>query len=312
MKKLIFLLLFIIVISNSQAQQTQIKYLSGTDKDHTVLWDFYCTEGRKSGEWSKIPVPSNWELQGFGTYNYGHDKNKGNEQGRYKHEFITPDAKDKRVFIVFEGSMTDTKVMVNGKLAGPTHQGSFYRFKYDITDLLHATGKNLLEVNVDKNSANQSVNNAERKSDFWVFGGIFRPVYLEVVPERYIDRLAIDAKADGSFVIDVYPGNLKGTEVLDAQVQTLKGKKIGPVFSVKASTADHSTLKASFLKPLLWSAEFPNLYQVVVTLKDPKGAIHQVKQKFGFRTVELRKNDGLYVNGSKIILKGSNRHSFWP
>lgn len=312
MKKLLFLLLFIILLSNSHAQQTQIKYLSGTDKDHTVLWDFYCTEGRKSGEWSKIPVPSNWELQGFGTYNYGHDKNKGNEQGRYKHEFITPDVKGKRVFIVFEGSMTDTKVMVNGKIAGPTHQGSFYRFKYDITDLLHSTGKNLLEVTVDKNSANQSVNNAERKSDFWVFGGIFRPVYLEVVPELYIDRLAIDARADGSFSIDVYPGHLKGTEILDAQVQTLKGKKVGPAFSVKASMADHSSLKASFSKPLLWSAEFPNLYQAVVTLKDPKGAIHQVKQKFGFRTVELRKNDGLYVNGAKIILKGSNRHSFWP
>lgn len=52
------------------AQQTITKYLSGPDKDHTVLWDFYCTTGHKSQQWLKIPVPSNWELQGFGTYNY--------------------------------------------------------------------------------------------------------------------------------------------------------------------------------------------------------------------------------------------------
>ncbi|MBC7565493.1 MAG: glycoside hydrolase family 2, partial [Pedobacter sp.] len=313
MKKILFPLLFILTYFQSLGQETITKYLSGTDKDNTVLWDFYCTEGRKSGEWFKIPVPSNWELQGFGNYNYGHDKVKGNEQGRYRYEFNAGKTKGKKVFLIFEGSMTDTKVMVNGKSAGPVHQGSFYRFKYDITALLNANDKNLLEVTVDKTSANQSVNNAERKSDFWVFGGIFRPVYLELVPERFIDRMAINAQADGSFAVDVfYPSNLKGTEVIEAEVQTIYGKKVAATFSKRVASGDHVTLTSSFAKPMLWSAEFPNLYQVLVTLKDSKGALHKVKQKFGFRTVELRKNDGLYVNGVKIILKGSNRHSFWP
>src|SRR3978361_1155938 len=87
------------------SQSTIIKYLSGTDKDHTAQWDFYCTGGRNSGKWTKISVPSNWELQGFGTYNYGHDKIKGNEQGLYKHEFFAGNWRDKKIFIVFEGSM---------------------------------------------------------------------------------------------------------------------------------------------------------------------------------------------------------------
>ncbi|RYG62558.1 glycoside hydrolase family 2, partial [bacterium] len=56
----------------------------------------------------------------------------------------------------------------------------------------------------------------------------------------------------------------------------------------------------------------PNLYQVVVSLKTKSGTLHQVKQRFGFRTVELRRGDGLYVNGARVLLKGSNRHSFWP
>ncbi|WP_205896616.1 sugar-binding domain-containing protein, partial [Pseudomonas viridiflava] len=127
------------------------------------------------------PVPSNWELQGFGKYNYGFNKetNKGKEQGLYKYNFKVPEAwKNKKINIVFEGSMTDTEVKINGKSAGETHQGSFYVFKYDISNLIIFGGDNLLEAKVSKHSANQSVNEAERKADFWIFGGIFRPVYL--------------------------------------------------------------------------------------------------------------------------------------
>src|SRR4051812_41394046 len=145
MKKCSFLyLLLTLSCSTAFSQGTIIQYLSGADKDHTVPWDFFCTDGRNSGKWSTIPVPSNWELQGFGTYNYGHDKVKSNEQGRYRHTFHAGSWQGKRVFIVFEGSMTDTKVMINGVQAGPVHQGSFYRFKYDITDLVKPGASNLL------------------------------------------------------------------------------------------------------------------------------------------------------------------------
>ena len=66
----------------------------------------------------------------------------------------------------------------------PTHQGAFYRFHYDITPLLQFGEPNLLEVTVAKMSSNRSVNNAERAADYWVFGGIFRPVWLEARPAR--------------------------------------------------------------------------------------------------------------------------------
>jgi len=313
-KKVFLQVLFMIISFSAISQETIVKYLSGTDKDHTTPWDFYCTAGRNSGKWTKIPVPSNWELQGFGTYNYGHDKDKANEQGLYKYPFAVDNSRGKKIYIVFEGSMTDTKVMINGKQAGPVHQGSFYRFKYDITSLIKRNAPNLLEVTVDKTSANTSVNDAERRnSDFWVFGGIFRPVYLEIVPETFIDRLAIDARADGSFLMDVYSKNLAGTETIEAQVQRTNGENVGKPFITKVDTTQaYQQVKSNFNKPLLWSAEFPNLYQVVVTIKGKQGVIHRVKQRFGFRTVELRNNDGLYVNGSKIMMKGCNRHSFWP
>ena len=158
MKPFLISLLILILIANSvQAQKTEIQYLSGTGSDHTVNWDFFCTAGRNSGKWTQIPVPSNWELQGFGTYNYGHDKDeiRGKEMGLYKYLFQVPkEWKNKQVSIVFDGSMTDTKVKINGEAAGRMHQGSFYRFKYDITDLLKFGKENLLEVSVAKHSEN--------------------------------------------------------------------------------------------------------------------------------------------------------------
>ncbi|TCD11576.1 glycoside hydrolase family 2 [Pedobacter frigidisoli] len=311
--KLIIQIIFLLLCSLSFAQQTVVKYLSGLDKDHTVQWDFFCTDGRNSGKWSKIPVPSNWEMQNYGTYNYGHDKVKGNESGIYKHDFFVGDWKNKRVFIVFDGSTTDTKVMVNDKQVGPIHQGGFYQFKYDITDFLKFNSENALEVRVDKTSANLSINNAERKGDFWIFGGIFRPVYLEIVPEVFIERLAIDAKADGTFKADVYTKNLKGDELIEAQVQMLNGHNVGgPIRTNLKQNQELQTLSGKFNNPLLWNAEFPNLYQVSISIRNKSGVIHKIIKKFGFRTVEVRLNDGLYVNGNKIMLKGSNRHSFWP
>src|SRR5580658_5940488 len=224
---LAFLLLLACVYTGLYAQATQTIYLSGTDKDHTVNWDFFINTGQKSGSWGKIAVPSNWELQGFGTYNYFQDTKNPDEQGLYKYQFNIDAAwGKKKTFIVFEGAMTDTKVMINGQPAGPIHQGGYYRFKYDITDLLK-TGDNLLEVTVSKRSANASVNLAERRADFWQFGGIYRPVYLEIVPANYIDQLAIDAKADGGIKVDVYAPNIKNGNWITAQLQTLEGQKIG-------------------------------------------------------------------------------------
>jgi beta-galactosidase/beta-glucuronidase len=191
MRKLVVYIFSFIVIQLS-GQPSEILYLSGTDKDNTVQWDFLCTHGMNSGVWSKINVPSNWELQGFGSYLYGNVNREQDEKGIYRYEFSVPQGWEKKLInIVFEGSMTDTEVKINGKIAGPVHQGGFYRFKYDITELLDLENPNLLEVTVSKESSDESVNRAERIADYWVFGGIYRPVYLEALPVRHIDRVAM-------------------------------------------------------------------------------------------------------------------------
>jgi beta-galactosidase/beta-glucuronidase len=315
MKKPFIVILALVLSFSLEGQKTEIQYLSGTDKDNTVAWDFFCTHGMNSGKWSRIEVPSNWELQGFGTYLYGNVNRKADEKGMYKYEFTVPASwKKKKVNIVFEGSMTDTEVKINGKSAGPVHQGAFYRFKHDITGLLNHGAANLLEVTVSKESSNESVNRAERISDYWVFGGIFRPVYLEALPLQYIDRVAIDARADGSFYMDVFTGGKGGARTVSARLMTLDGKTFGdPVIAtISKDSSRKAVIKAAFPGAALWNPEFPNRYQVEVTLMQGKKPVHSHTQKFGFRTVELKPGDGIYVNGTKIMFKGVCRHTFWP
>ena len=298
----------------------QVKYLSGKDNENTKTWDFFVTGGRKSGVWTTIEVPSHWEQQGFGTYNYGRDyvtygKNFrfADEKGMYKHKFHVPaDWKNKEVNIVFEGSMTDTEVKINGQPAGPVHQGAFYRFKYDISDKLQYGKENLLEVTVSKMSEDKSVNNAERLADYWIFGGIFRPVYLEAFPKQHIERTSIDAKADGSFSMNVFLENAKAkhevvTEIVDAQ-----GKVVA---TAKAPVKENDTLvnlKTKVSNPLLWTAETPNLYTVNTYLRSGKKDVFKTSDKTGFRTIEIREGDGIYLNGVQIKMKGVNRHVWWP
>ena len=315
MKKLdVLLILFFIFSIAGYAQETEVIYLSGKGYDDTVEWDFMCTGGRKANQWSKIPVTSCWELQGFGTYNYGHDDPKADEKGIYKRKIdVKPGWEGKKIYLVFEGSMTDTEVKINGRSAGAVHKGAFYRFRYDISSLLRYSGEeNNLEVTVSKMSSNKSINDAERQSDFWVFGGIFRPVYIEINPQQTIDWTAIDAKASGDFLINIYTDGVSSANEVEAQIMTLEGNLVGQKISSNFSGKEMVTLTTKVNNPKLWSPEFPNLYKVKVTLKENGNMVHEKTETFGFRTVELRFHDGIYVNGQKIMLKGVNRHSFYP
>ena len=315
MRYIIFSILILILnIGTFYSQQTEIQYLSGIDADSPVDWEFKISKGRKANSWETISVPSNWELHGFGEYNYGHDKNKSDEIGFYKYNFsVSEEWSAKKIFIVFEGVMTDTEVKINSTVAGPIHQGGFYRFEYDITELVRFDSENLLEVKVKKVSDNSSVEIAERKSDYWVFGGIFRPVYLKILPNEHIQRTAIDAKADGSFNINVFHNRLVDANEIEAQIVQQNGLPLGERMSKKIGGDEQFTnMTTSVIGQNNWTAESPHLYFIDVLLKQDGKTIHTIRERFGFRTIEVREGEGIYLNESIITLKGCNRHSFWP
>ncbi len=301
------------------APATEVQFLSGHGPEDAVEWEFFCTAGRRSRVWTTIPVPSCWEQHGFGGYNYGNEINadgpSANEQGLYRRSFTIPSNwRGRRVRIVFDGAMTDATVWINGQQAGPTHQGAFYRFHYDITPLARFGEANLLEVTVAKVSGIRSVNSAERAADYWVFGGLFRPVWLEARPEVSIERAAIDARHDGRLSIDVFLAGDAGGSVVTARVADAEGRPVGEPLRSSAAGADGKVTVRGRLEGVRpWTAETPDLYRVELTLAGAEGRpLHVATERFGFRTVEVREGDGVYLNGTRIVLKGVDRHAFWP
>lgn len=348
------------------AQETERQYLSGTGCDDMVEWDFKLVGdaselssspevgnaipasptrslSKRSNEWTKIGVPSCWELQGFGTYQYGMrfygkatPEGIADEKGYYKTEFTLPQAwQGRQIQLVFEAVFTEARVTINGRKAGAgTYQGGFTRHTIDVSDrVFFGSKKNRLEVEVLKESTNPQVNLAERRADYWNFGGIWRPVFVVAKPMQNISRVAINARADGRFQADVFlnralPGCSVSVDITDTSGKTVgKGSPLS-IFS------DCAKVDLTVKNPLLWNAEQPNLYTAVFTLKDAQGkTLHVERQRFGFRTIEYRysyklqspadgrgtashvygcDDDGVFVNGQKVIIKGVNRHSFRP
>jgi hypothetical protein len=307
-------------------QPTLVQYLSGHGSDDTVKWSFYCQSdvstnrncGNTAGPYTTIDVPANWEFQGFGTYNYG-PAYKGcspdtNEIGHYRLNFTVPEGwRGRRVYIAFEGAMTDTTVSINGRRAGAVHQGAFYCFKYDVTSLLDFGGCNVLDATVSSESSDADVNKAERCGDYWVFGGIFRPVYLEAYPQQRIDRIAADARMNGDLSVDVYLKDISTNAVVTGRVLDARSNQVGPVLAaavLSGQTNVKLTGNINGVQP--WSAETPNLYRLVVKLQGVDGSVHDVAHNIGFRTVEIRAGDGIYINDKRVLLRGINRHSFYP
>ncbi len=305
----------------AQSTRTERQYLSGHGCDDMVQWDFFCTDGNNSGQWTKIGVPSCWELQGFGTYQYGmrfYGKETpdgiADEEGKYRYEFKLPkEWNGRHIELVFEAAMTECVAYINGRKAGDAHQGGFSPFRLNVSDRIFCGDKvNKLEVTVSKESkTNTKTNLAERRADYWNFGGLIRPVYIESRPAHCIQRVAIDARMDGSFLADVYLNHaMPGAKLVTAIVDD-KGKTLAKTETPVRSDVAKVTLSANKIQT--WSAETPVRYTARFSLVAADGKpLHDEEQKFGFRTIELRENDGLFINGQRINVRGVNRHSFRP
>lgn len=305
-----------------EAPETELLLLSGRGFDDARAWDFRCSEGRRcqglEGPWDSIPVPSQWEQHGFGHYDYGHEEDKHDESAEYRLRFRVPAHwQDRRIEVVFDGVMTDAEVRLDGEPVGERHQGGFYRFSRELTGLVAAGGEHELGVRVWKVSEDRSVELAERDADYWVFGGIYRPVWLRATPRAGIDRVALDPLHDGRFSALVALrglGPLAGDALrLRLVLEDLDQRTVTePVeIALDGGPLDRALVATRFEDILPWSAEAPHLYLARFELLRDGEVLHRVRQRFGFRTVELRE-DGLYVNDRRTRLRGINRHAFWP
>ncbi|MDO5576896.1 MAG: glycoside hydrolase family 2 TIM barrel-domain containing protein, partial [Fibrobacter sp.] len=176
---------------------------------------------------------------------------------------------------------------------------------------------------VAKESSNKSVNDAERRADWWLFGGIYRPVYLVAVPKVHIKHIAVNAQSDGRLTVNAQFLKLPKGAMLRSSLQGVHTREGLTEQEVKAFQPDvrvlnltqqsNQTLEMQWTGVKPWDCEHPNLYDLKLELIDKSGRVlHSMTERIGFRSIEFKKKDGLYLNGVKLLVKGTNRHCFHP
>lgn len=296
--------------------------------------DFYKTDFNVSG-WKDIAVPSNWEVQGYGTpfyRNLGYTIKKDfprvmsepprnytafterNPVGSYRRDFDMPaEWSGRRVFITFDGVDSGFFLWVNGMKVGFS-VNSRNAAEFDVTNYLKP-GKNMVAVEVYQYTSGTWLED----QDMWRLHGIFRNVTLWSAPQTHIrdffvkpdlDKNYRDATVEVSAKIKNYGEKAAKEQHLTAVLYDKQGKEIanGSVSGSSIGSGQEGALTVKFpvSDPEKWTAETPNLYTVVLNGTD--GEI--LSQKIGFRKLEI-KGRIFTVNGVPIKLKGVNRHEHW-
>lgn len=292
--------------------------------------DFYKTT-YCDNDWSDIKVPSNWEMEGFGIpvytnvpyifpHNPPYQDNEDVPVGSYRTTFTVPAGWNGRETILhFESIAGAATVWVNGERVGYS-KASKTAAEFNISKYLK-TGKNQLAVEVFKWSDASYLED----QDFWRLAGIERDVYLISRPKVSLEDFFAVGDLDksyknGIFSMDVNVRNFNdaaaaGYSVVvgltDAAGKTVFTKTLG-VPSIAAKGEQKVSFKQSVASPKLWSAEYPNLYNLTVTLKDAQGKTTEfTAAKTGFRKIEM-KNGQVWINGTPIIIRGTNIHEHHP
>ncbi|MDR0825182.1 MAG: DUF4981 domain-containing protein [Prevotella sp.] len=287
---------------------------------------FY-NESYDVSKWAEMPVPGNWEFNGYGIPMYvnigfgfkkdpPHIDRDDSPSGAYRHEFSIPAEWDgRKVFLHFEGGTNSMYVWVNGQKVGYT-QNAKSPAEFDITQYIRQ-GKNTLACEVHKFSDGSYLED----QDMWRLGGINRNVYLYSVAQTRIQdffaRPDLDANYNnGLFSVDVKLKNYTSKaalSTLEVAIIDKSGKKVfnkSVKVTIPANNITNAPLSGNIPSPLKWTAETPNLYTMLITLKDTGGNIVEAtSHKIGFRKVEI-KDGQVFVNGKKIYIKGVNLHEF--
>ncbi|WP_321290742.1 glycoside hydrolase family 2 TIM barrel-domain containing protein [uncultured Sunxiuqinia sp.] len=274
-------------------------------------------------DWDEIRVPSNWEVEGFDypiytNVKYPHAKTPPliqenyNPVGSYKRTFeVSADWEGKEIILHFGAVSSAMNVWVNEQFVGYS-EDSKTPAEFDITPFLKE-GQNSLAVEVFRWSDASYLED----QDFWRLSGMTRDVFLMARNKQAIRDFRVTAMldenyTDGKFDLSVELENTTDTfKTVTLQAELLEGDKAIAKFEKEVELAEENqTLSFNTNIPEVkkWSAEKPNLYLLLLTLKDAEGETLEVlRQDVGFRTVEI-KNAQLMVNGQPIYVKGVNLH----
>ncbi len=264
------------------------------------------SETNNSKDWKGINLPHSWNSQDATDNEPGYRRSASWYKKNLAIESIDP---NKIYQLYFEGANITTKVFVNGQEAGG-HIGGYIGFTIDITKFI-TTGKNDVLVRVD-NSYNIDVIPSQ-KSDFFIYGGITRDVWLQSLAKTHIDNIKIttpkvsEKAASLVVVASVKKGeSLKGISYL-AKLSNPKGKVVATKKGALLDSATTITFN-EIKNPELWDVNKPNLYTVSVSVLENGKSIDEISDKVGFRWFEFKDNGPFFLNGKRVLIRGTHRH----
>jgi len=272
--------------------------------------------------WGTISVPANWEVEGYGNAIYLDERypfdtlwpdvpHDFNPVGLYRREFVIPESWDsRRIVLTFGGVRSAMHVWVNGERVGYS-EGAKTPAEFDVTEFLHA-GENQLALKIHRWSDASYL----ESQDMLRMSGIERSVTLAAYPRAQIEDLFVSATADGVLAVDVQLANsgesMSGVlewQLNDGEESIARGEQ---QVSLTGDANSALQIESSVANVKTWTAETPNLYSLLVVLRDDiHSTEHITRTNVGFRTVDIH-GEQLRVNGRPITIRGVNRHETHP
>ena len=294
-------------------------------KDHDKAPANFFALKYDDSKWVDFPVPGLFEIEGYGDKIY---KNAGfawcttfennppfigetnNYTGSYRRTFDLPsDWNGQEVYFHVGSATSNLKVWVNGKFVGYS-EDSKVAAEFNITKYLKK-GQNLIAMQVMRWCDGSWLED----QDFWRFTGIAREVYLYARPKAHIEDFFINAELKNGYKEGVLSGEVKIAaakgKTLEMQLIDAQGKLVEQNSTTMLNNGPFTFSLGALGTVKPWTAETPYLYTLLMTLKQGDKVLEVVKQRVGFRKVEI-KNAQLLVNGQPILIKGADRHELDP
>lgn len=262
------------------------------------------SEALDDNDWKQINLPHSWNSLDATDLIPGYRRSGS----WYKKMLTINELQSNKIYkIYFEGVNITSEVYVNGTKVGG-HIGGYIGFSIDISNSLKS-GANEIVVRADNSYDPEII--PSQKSDFFIFGGITRDVWLKTIPYQHLTNLKIttpnvsDSSADLQATVTI--NNPKTDIKVKASLLDADGKEIqSSVFDVSKNSSEIFFKNIKNLK--LWDTENPNLYTLNVQLMEDNEVIDEISESVGFRWFEFKDYDAFFLNGKRLLLRGTHRH----
>ncbi len=305
------LYLIILLFSFNFFYSQNIEKIERTKTNINLDWNYIgnptksINEVKNAISWTSINLPHTWNSQDVTDNDPGYRRSAS----WYKKNLVISNIDiNKQYKLYFEGSNTTTKVFVNGNEVGE-HIGGYIGFTFDITKFINQ-GNNEILVRVD-NSYNIDIIPSQ-KSDFYIYGGITRDVWLLTMSINHIDNIKIttpqvsEKQASLQVIASLENTNNLKTFTYLAKLTNPKGRIVS---TQKGNLIGETKIIFNDIKnPDLWDINKPNLYSVSVSLLENGIEKDKIQDRVGFRWFEFKDNGPFFLNGKRVLIRGTSRH----